>query len=149
MVSQKCQYAIRAVFELAKRNGGGPVKIKDIAEAQAIPPRFLEIILNQLRRSGFVHSRRGATGGYFLVRQPESMTVGEIVRFVEGPLAPVACMTDKTAGACSLDGHCAFIDMWRQVAAAISEVYDNTSFQNLVDNAAAVKDSDCPLTYFI
>ena len=149
MVSQKCQYAIRAVFELAKRKGGGPVKISDIAEAQAIPPRFLEVILNQLRRAGFVHSRRGATGGYFLVRQPESMTVGEIVRFVEGPLAPVACMTDKSAGACALDGNCAFIGMWRRVAAAISEIYDGTSFQDLVDSAAAVRDKDLHLTYFI
>jgi Rrf2 family transcriptional regulator, cysteine metabolism repressor len=149
MVSQKCQYAIRAVFELAKRNGGGPVKIGDIAEAQAIPPRFLEIILNQLKRAGFVHSRRGATGGYFLVRQPESMTVGEIVRFVEGPLAPVACMADKAAGACSLDGDCAFIGMWRRIAAAMSEVYDGTSFKDLVENAAVVKNKDSHLTYFI
>jgi Rrf2 family transcriptional regulator, cysteine metabolism repressor len=149
MISQKCQYAIRAVFELAKRNGGGPVKISDIAEAQAIPPRFLEIILNQLRRAGFVHSRRGASGGYFLVRQPESMTVGEIVRFVEGPLAPVACMTDEATGACSLDRDCAFIGMWRRVAAAMSEVYDSTSFQDLVDNAAAAKDKDFLPTYSI
>jgi Rrf2 family transcriptional regulator, cysteine metabolism repressor len=141
MVSQKCQYSIRAVFELAKRNGRGPVKIVDIAETQAIPLRFLEIILHQLRRAGFVQSRRGAMGGYLLAREPETITVGEIVRFVEGPLAPVACMTDKAAGACALDGVCAFIGMWRQVAAAVSEVYDRISFQDLVDNEASNKNT--------
>jgi Rrf2 family transcriptional regulator, cysteine metabolism repressor len=148
MVSQKCQYSIRAVFELAKRNGRGPVKIVDIAEAQAIPLRFLEIILHQLRRAGFVQSRRGAMGGYLLARQPETITVGEIVRFVEGPLAPVACMTDKAAGACALDGACAFIGMWTQVATAMSEVYDRTSFQDLVDNEAANKNA-ASFTYSI
>ena len=77
MVSQKCQYAIRATFELARRNGRGPIKIGEIAEAQAIPVRFLEVILNQLRQGGFVQSRRGA-GGCYLVRQPEEIKVGEI-----------------------------------------------------------------------
>ena len=149
MVSQKCQYSIRALFELAKRNGGGPVKISDIAESQAIPIRFLEIILNQLRSAGFVQSRRGASGGYFLARQPKDITVGEIIRFVEGPLAPVACMTDKPETECSLNGHCAFIGMWRQIAAATSGVYDSTSFQNLVDNAAASTNKESPFTYSI
>jgi Rrf2 family transcriptional regulator, cysteine metabolism repressor len=148
MVSQKCQYAIRAVFELAKRYGEGPVKISEIAEAQAIPLRFLEIILNQLKRADFVQSRRGATGGYVLAKQPKDMKVGEIVRFVEGPLVPVACMTDKPSATCSLDGDCAFIEMWRRVAAAVSEVYDSISFQDLAHNSA-VKKQHCQLTYFI
>jgi Rrf2 family transcriptional regulator, cysteine metabolism repressor len=147
MVSQKCQYAIRAIFELAKRNGNGPVKIGEIAETQAIPLRFLEVILNQLKGAGFVQSRRGATGGYYLAMQPESLMVGEIIRFVEGPLAPVACMTDEP-GACSLDGSCAFIGMWKRIATAISEIYDNTSFQDLVDNDAANKNAS-GLTYSI
>jgi Rrf2 family transcriptional regulator, cysteine metabolism repressor len=148
MVSQKCQYSIRAVFELARRYGEGPVKISEIAEVQAIPLRFLEIILNQLKRAGFVHSMRGATGGYLLVRQPKSMTIGEIVRFIEGPLAPVACMTGKTGETCSLDGDCAFIGMWERAAAAVAEVYDSISFQDLVDKSA-VKEQSCPLTYVI
>ncbi len=68
LVSQKSQYALRAVFELARRNGGLPVKIADIAEAQAIPQRFLEVIMNQLKQGGFVESRRGKRGGYLLAR---------------------------------------------------------------------------------
>ncbi len=135
MVSQKCQYAIRAVFELSKRQGQGPVKISEIAETQAIPLRFLQLILNQLRRAGFVESRRGAEGGYFLSRRPDQITVSEIVQFIEGPMVPVACMaSSKAAGECSLHGRCIFTGMWERAAKATLDVYDRTSFQNLVDD---------------
>jgi Rrf2 family cysteine metabolism transcriptional repressor len=141
MVSQKCQYAIRAIFELAKRQGQGPVKIKDIAEVQAIPMRFLEIILNQLRRSGFVQSKRGAEGGYILARSPDKLMVGEIMQFAEGPLAPVACMTDKKGGECVLYGSCVFLGLWERASKALSEVYDQTSFQDLVNNEAKMRET--------
>jgi Rrf2 family cysteine metabolism transcriptional repressor len=138
MVSQKCQYAIRATFELAKRNGAGPVKIGEIAAAQAIPVRFLEVILNQLRQGGFVQSRRGAEGGYFLVRPPDKIMLGEIIQFVEGPLVPVACMTDTDTSQCSLHGNCVFIDIWKRVAKAASDIYDQTSFQDLLNTEMAM-----------
>ena len=77
-ISQKCQYALRAVFELAKHYGQGPVKIADIAKAQAIPLRFLEVILSQLRQGGFAGSRRGNEGGYLLVRSPREFATGHI-----------------------------------------------------------------------
>ena len=133
MVSQKCQYAIRATFELAKKSGHGPVKISEIAEAQAIPARFLEVILNQLRQAGFVQSRRGAEGGYFLARQPDKITVGEIIQFIEGPIVPIACMTDKDGSRCSLHGSCVFMGMWQRVAKASSDVYAHTTLQDLID----------------
>ena len=133
MVSQKCQYAVRAVFELARRQGHGPIKISEIAEAQSIPIRFLEVILNQLRRAGYVQSRRGAEGGYLLARQPNKIMVGEIIQFMDGPTVPVACMTEKSAKGCALHGQCVFIGMWERAAKALSGVYDATSFQDLVD----------------
>ena len=148
MVSQKCQYAIRATFELAKRNGQGPVKISEIAEAQAIPARFLEVILNQLRQAGFVQSRRGAEGGYYLAKQPAEITVGEIIQFIEGPIVPVACMTDKDGAQCSLHGACVFMGMWRRVAKASSDVYDRTTFQNLIDEERTLHQS-ASLSYSI
>lgn len=132
MVSQKCQYAIRAVFELAKRSGQGPVKIKDVAEAQAIPIRFLEIILHQLKRGRFVQSKRGTEGGYILASHPDAIKVGDIVKYIEGPLAPVACMTGKASGECALHGACVFIGIWDRAAKALSDVYDKTSFQDLL-----------------
>ena len=86
-ISQKCQYAVRSVFKLAKRQGSGATKISDVAEAQAIPVRFLENILNQLKGGGFVESVRGKEGGYLLARSAKELTVGEIVRYMEGPLS--------------------------------------------------------------
>jgi Rrf2 family transcriptional regulator, cysteine metabolism repressor len=139
MVSQKCQYAIRAVFELSRRRGQNPTKISDVAEAQDIPLRFLEVILNQLRRAGFVQSRRGAEGGYLLARQPDKITIGEIIQFMDGPIVPVACMTEKAARDCSLHGNCVFIGVWKRAAKAISDVYDMTSFQDLINEHAEMQ----------
>ena len=133
VVSQKCQYALRAIFELAKRYGEGPVKIAEIAQAQAIPLRFLEVILSQLRQAGFVESRRGNDGGYFLSRSPEALTVADVMRFVEGPLAPVGCVGEGGTDDCPLVGGCVFLPMWRKAEEAVAHVYDNTSFQDLVE----------------
>jgi len=139
MISQKCRYALRAVFELAKRYGGGPVKINEIAEIQAIPPRFLEIILNQLRQAGFVSSRRGAAGGYELVKNPATLTAGEIIRFIEGPIGPVACGTKDSSENCPLYGDCAFIGMWEKAQKAVAAVYDGTTFQDLINEERSKK----------
>lgn len=134
-VSQKCQYALRAVFELARNYGMGPMKVSDIAEAQAIPPRFLEVILNQLKKGGFVDSRRGAEGGFLLVRYPSNMKVGEIIYFIEGPVDPVDCAAANNGKTCELFGGCSFTEMWNRVGRAVSEIYDSTTFQDLIDSA--------------
>jgi Rrf2 family protein len=131
-LSQKCQYSLRAIFELAKHYGEGPVKIADIAERQAIPTRFLEVILNQLKQGGFVDSKRGSMGGYILVRLPETLTVGDIIRYVEGPLSPVQCMLGFSDDPCPLQGECAFLPMWERAQEALSDVYDTTTLENLV-----------------
>lgn len=132
-ISQKCQYALRAVFELARSNGTSPVKISAIADAQAIPQRFLEVILSELKQGGFVNSRRGKQGGYLLARIPKDLSIGEIIRFVEGPLGPVACVLGESKNDCRLYEDCVFRPMWDKVRIAVSEVYDNTTFQQLVD----------------
>jgi Rrf2 family cysteine metabolism transcriptional repressor len=131
-ISQKCQYALRAVFELARRAREAPVKVGDIAEAQAIPPRFLEVILNQLKGGGFVESRRGASGGYFLARSPDELTMGEIIRFVEGPFKPVSCTVGDSAERCPLYGECVFLDVWEEAGKAMSDVFDGTTFRDLI-----------------
>jgi len=133
MISQKCQYSVRAIFELAKRYGQGPVRINEIAEEQAIPPRFLEVILSQLKQGGFVESRRGNEGGYQLARRPGSITVGEVITFVEGPFGPVGCTADGAENNCRLHGRCVFLQMWSRVRDAVSSIYDHTTFQDLVE----------------
>ena len=133
LISQKCQYALRAIFELAKRKDQGPVKIAQVAETQAIPARFLEVILSQLKQGGFVASRRGNKGGYSLARLSSELTVGEVMRFIEGPVGPVDCLIVGSKEKCRLYGSCAFLPMWERVQEAVSEVYDNTTFQDLVE----------------
>lgn len=139
-MSQKCQYALRAVFDLARRHGSGPTTVGEIAEAQAIPPRFLELILGQLRQGGFVESRRGIHGGYLLVVAPQVLTVGEIIRFIEGPVAPVRCVAAGMGTDCPLYGHCAFMDMWTRAGNAATDIYDSTTFQDLIDKEPASAD---------
>lgn len=133
MISQKCQYALRAAFELARQYGQGPVKIADVAAAQAIPPRFLEVILSQLKQGGFTISQRGARGGYQLAQAPDELTVGDVIRFVEGPMGPVSCTGGGNASHCPLHGDCVFLPMWSRVREAMEDVYDTTTFQTLVD----------------
>ena len=146
-VSLKCQYALRALFELAKRQESGLVTVADIASRQAIPPRFLENILNQLRGGGFVSSTRGTNGGYVLARPAKEIAVGEIIRFIEGPMHPVDCVGDKPAHKCPLKGNCVFMSLWDDARKALEAVYDSRTLQHLVDDEAkmtpAVAESYC------
>ncbi len=136
-VSQKCQYALRAVVELAKLRGNGPVTAADIASAQAIPRGFLEVILVELKKAGFVTSRRGMRGGYQLAVSPNSLSVGEIINSVDGPVTPIKPVMDPSSGDSPLYGTRAFLPLWERVTAAVSEIYDSTSFQELLDRENA------------
>jgi Rrf2 family transcriptional regulator, cysteine metabolism repressor len=131
-VSQKCQYALRAVFELARTASSEPLRIADIAEAQAIPPRFLEVILAQLKQGGFVDSRRGNKGGYVLGRAAAEITVGDLIRFVDGPMHPVKCL-EAGGSKCTMRGSCPFMWVWDGAAQALADVYDGVTIQELVE----------------
>ncbi len=132
-ISQKCQYAVRAILELAKQYGVGPIKTGQIAAKQAIPQRFLENILNELKPTGIIESRRGINGGYLLARDPGKLTVGEIIRLIEGPVEVVKCISDKNTPSCPLKDKCALLGLWKKANKAVEEVYDSTTFKNLVD----------------
>lgn len=140
LITQKSQYGLRAVFELAKRKGQGPVKIHDIAESQSIPQRFLEGILNQLRQSGIVESRRGKNGGYFLTCSPEDLSVDRIIEILDGPINLITCVKadGSTTKECDLYGNCVFLSMWEEAREAILKVYQDTSFQKLLDKEKSV-----------
>ena len=130
---KKNQYALRAIFELAKHMDQGPVKISEIATAQSIPLRFLEVILNQLKASGIVDSKRGFYGGYFLVKPPNQVSVGDVLRFLSRDLSPSDCIACVSKTSCPFDGRCAFSSMWIRVKQAAFSIYDETSFQDLID----------------
>jgi Rrf2 family transcriptional regulator, cysteine metabolism repressor len=122
-ISVKGEYALQAVFDLASQPAGVPVKIGEIAKRQKIPQKFLELILAGLKQGGFVESRRGAEGGYLLVRAPETLTAGEVLRFVEGP------RSGQTRSRRQKDSP--FAGMWERVDQAVSEVLDHTTFAEL------------------
>ncbi len=135
-VSAKCYYAIRALYALAEHDGRSdpkPLKIADIAEREQIPVRFLESILNQLKGAGYVQSRRGAEGGYRLSRPADQLTVGEVMRFVDGPIAPINCVSQSRPKECQFHGECHFFGFWCRVRSAMSDVVDHTSFADLID----------------
>jgi Rrf2 family transcriptional regulator, cysteine metabolism repressor len=121
-VSVKGEYALQAIFDLANQSTREPVKIADIAKRQKIPQKFLELILAGLKQGGFVESRRGAEGGYLLARPPEAVTVGEVLRYVEGPR-----VTRKSKGS-----EQPLSRLWERVDQAVSEVIDHTTFAELV-----------------
>jgi len=120
-ISVKGEYALQAVFDLCCQPSGQPVKIADIARRQKIPQKFLELILASLKQGGFVESRRGAEGGYLLARPADAITVGEVLRFVEGGQSKRARRKSDTP----------FSDMWERVDRAVSEVIDRTTFAGL------------------
>lgn len=130
---KKNQYALRAIYELAKHMDQGPVKISDIAAAQSIPLRFLEVILNQLKGSGIVDSKRGFYGGYFLVKPPSQVSVGDVLRYLHKEHTGNDCIACVSKTSCPFDGRCAFSSLWVRVKQAAFKIYDETSFQDLVD----------------
>lgn len=133
-LSLKCQYAVRALFELSKREGQGLIRLREIAEAQHIPKRFLENILNELRQGGFVVSKRGKDGGFQLNHPPEAISVGDIVRFIEDSMHPVECVAENL---CPLTGRCIFIGLWEEAKRAVERVYDEKKLSDLVREEAA------------
>ena len=141
-VSRKSQYALRALLELACRFGEGPIKVALICRQQKIPQRFLEVILSELKQGGFVDSKRGSEGGYWLARPPVSLTVGEVMQFLEGSFGPVVEDTESV-GSALVSGD-VLRSMWNEVGAALSSVYDGTTFQDLAERQQALMEGYVP-----
>lgn len=120
-VSVKGEYALHAVFDLALQRPGEPIKIADIARRQQIPQKFLELILAGLKQGGFVESRRGAEGGYLLAKTADNITVGEVIRFMDGTRSA----RPKTPS------DSPFAALWHAVDDAVSNVVDRTTFGDL------------------
>lgn len=135
MISQKAKYALRALIALAEAPENEPVFIADIAETQAIPRKFLEQILLDLKHQGLVVSRRGKMGGYLLLRRPETITFGEVLRIVEGPLAPLPCLSKMAYRRCEdcLDEKaCRIRRVFANVAEATRNVLDGTTISDAI-----------------
>ncbi|MFH0909774.1 MAG: Rrf2 family transcriptional regulator [bacterium] len=131
MISNKCNYALRAMLELALCEGEGPITIGDIAGKQRIPVRFLEAILRQLKLARLADSARGKDGGYFLSTPARNISVGSVIRLFEGSLVSVNPMTipNKKRG----DATDVFQEMWDQAEQSLSAVFDKVTFASLAE----------------
>lgn len=132
-ISTKGRYALRLMLDLAINYTGEYISIKSIAGRQNISEKYLEQIITQLNKAGFVKSVRGAQGGYMLDRAPEQYTVGMILRLMEGSLAPVSCL-DKEENSCNRAADCVTIEVWRKLGEAIDQVVDHITLADLVES---------------
>ncbi|MGE5620831.1 MAG: RrF2 family transcriptional regulator [Sphingomonadaceae bacterium] len=127
-LSTRGHYGLLAMVELAKHYGRGPLSLSEIAQAGELPLAYLEQLFGSLRHAGLVEGTRGVRGGYRLTREPAQITVGEVVRVLEGPIGPVECVVEgESSDCCSRATECATKDMWLRVRESILDVLDNTS----------------------
>jgi Rrf2 family protein len=132
MLTRKGKYGLKAMIALAKEHGAGPVLIGDLAEQEAIPKKFLEAILLALKHRGLVHSRKGPGGGYQLGRTPEQISVGDIVRALDGPLALVSCVSQTAYSPCEecvTEKDCAVRRIFQQVRDQTAKILDGTTLK--------------------
>ena len=132
-LSKKCQYALRSVLELAARYGQRPVSVSEMASVQAIPRRFLELIIRDLKQAGIVVAYRGVRGGYTLARDPRDISVGEIIQLIDGDLNLVDCEECGGEECCPLSGNCAWTDLWHNIQKTVKGICTATTFQGLLE----------------
>lgn len=140
-ISTKGRYALRLMLDLSLHNTGEYVTIKSISARQEISDKYLEQIITQLSRAGYVKSIRGAQGGYRLAKAPEEYTVGMILRLIEGSLAPVSCL-EEDADPCMRSSQCATLDVWKQLYDAINNVVDNITLADLMEKQNSLTGND-------
>jgi len=135
VLSHKSKYALKAALVLAKEYGQGPVLISDIAQREAIPRKFLELILLELRNRGVLQSKKGKGGGYFLGRPPSKVTLGEILRDTEGPLAPIGCVSQFAyvrCEDCRDERTCGIRMVMKDVRDATARILDSTTLADVL-----------------
>jgi Rrf2 family cysteine metabolism transcriptional repressor len=143
-LSTKGEYASRAMLELALRHGGPPLHIREISQAQDIPERFLEQILLQLKRAGYLRSRKGPNGGYTLAKPPERISVAEVIRVMDGPLAPIDCVSVTAHEVCARERFCGLRGLWKETRDAIAKILEGTTFADLASRTRAARPAAGP-----
>jgi Rrf2 family protein len=131
--STRGEYGVRLMVELARHHGAGPISLAEMADHESLPRPYLEQLVVSLREAGLVHSTRGAHGGYELSREPADIRMGEVLRALEGPLAPMVCASEdpQHAGICERTGFCNVNHLWMTVRNAISTALDSLTLADL------------------
>ena len=139
MLSRKSKYGLKALLILTQEAGTGPVLISELARREAIPKKFLEAILLELKRHGVVQSRKGKGGGYFLRREPADITFGEVIRVLEGPLAAVPCVSQTAymkCAECVDEPTCGVRLAMKEVRDATAQILDHTTLADVNSRVA-------------
>lgn len=132
-LSTRGRYGLKAMFQLALHYGDGPIPLNQIAEKQGLSENYLEQLFSTLKKEGLLNSVRGAQGGYMLSRKPEEITVGNILRALEGNMAPADCVMDDNSD-CSRDDSCVTRLVWIKIKDSIDEVIDSITLQDMVED---------------
>lgn len=148
-LSTKGEYGLRAMFDLAQRVGEGPISLKSVAERQEISEHYLEQLIAGLRKAGLVKSIRGAQGGYMLAREAGEIKVGDIIRVLEGPIAPMDCVSEEDPEQCSRGESCITKNIWRKVRDSITDVLDSITLQDMCDEAEEARQKSDYYMYYI
>ncbi len=135
-VSSKGRYALRMMIDIAENHTKTWISIKDISKRQGISVKYLEQIVTNLCKSGMLKSSRGPQGGYMLAKAPDQYTAGQILRVMEGSLAPVVCLEDEE-NQCDRKSICPTIDFWKGLDKVIGDYVDSVTLQDLCDSSAA------------
>ncbi len=152
MLSQKAKYGIQALMYLARRGQGTPVLIKEIAEKERLPRKFLEAILLELKGAGILHARPGKGGGYTMNRAPTTVTLGRVIRLIDGPLAPIPCVSQTAYVPCKdcLDERtCAIRAVMKEVRDATAKILDAVTIADLLEQERQLTAAQSPMDFHI
>jgi len=152
-LSTQSRYGVRAIFDIAYHSEGLETQVKDISRRQGISARYLEQIFQKLRKGGIVGSKRGPSGGYFLSKKPEEITIGEIVRITEGGIDPVLCLNpEDSSQPCDRVGECVTRIIWNEAGKRLKEYFDSVTIKDLCEMAKEMgiqKELDRRFMYYI
>lgn len=140
-ISTKGRYALRVMLDLAVNSTGEYIPLKEVAARQEITLKYLEQVINLLKKTGFVQSYRGNAGGYRLAKEPAEYTLGDILRAAEGSLSPIACLENEE-NQCSRSSVCPTLSFWKGLDKAIHDYVDSITLQDLVDEQKSLIGSD-------
>jgi Rrf2 family protein len=139
MLTNKTRYALKALIALARQHDGEPVSIADLARKERIPRKFLELILLELKNLGYLQSKKGKGGGYALAKSPQDIKLGQVIRLIEGPLAPVPCVSQtayRRCDECVDEASCGIRLVMKDVRDAIAAILDSTSVADVLERTS-------------
>ena len=131
--SAKAEYGVKAILELATQTGSDPVQVRNIAKKQGLPVRFLEQVMNALKKGGLVESVRGAQGGYLLNRSPKEISLGDVLKAIDGQMTEMRCISDRKQPKCDDAGNCVVQDVWSEVKQSFVGILNSITLQDLCD----------------